>query len=117
MPSTYESTSCETCRFAPVSLLAGGTPRPSQTRRRLLAGLARDGQTGSRLLQNRAATGVENAPFQNPFRDGTCKRLIFQHPSRAMSVFQKDLLLGIGSGSWFNGVILSIDADLPELLQ
>jgi hypothetical protein len=25
MPSTYESTSCETCRFAPVSLLAGGT--------------------------------------------------------------------------------------------
>ena len=40
-----------------------------------------------------AATGVESAPFQNPSRNGTCERLTFQHPSRAILVFQKDLFL------------------------
>jgi len=42
---------------------------------------------------NKGATGIETVPFQNPSRNGTRERLIFQHPSRAISVFQKDLFL------------------------
>jgi hypothetical protein len=40
-----------------------------------------------------AAPGSETAPFQNPSRNGTCKRLTLQHPARAISIFQKDLFL------------------------
>ena len=39
---------------------------------------------------NRAATGIETVLFQNPCRNGTRERLIFQRPSRAIWVFQKD---------------------------
>jgi len=42
---------------------------------------------------NKGATGIETVPFQNPSRNGMRERLIFQHPSRAISVFQKDLFL------------------------
>jgi hypothetical protein len=47
-------------------------------------------------VANRAATGVETAPFQNQSRNDTCERLIFQHPSRAILAFQKDLFLETG---------------------
>jgi hypothetical protein len=40
-------------------------------------------------------------PFQNPSRNGTCERLIFQHPSRAILVFQNYLIL---EGSGIGGV-------------
>jgi hypothetical protein len=47
-------------------------------------------------LANTVATGIETVPFQNPSRNSTRKRLIFQRPSRAISVFQKDLFLKVG---------------------
>jgi len=62
--------------------------------------------TGNQVIAaNRAATH-QTRTFQNPSQSGARKRLIFQQPSRVVSVFQKDLFLELGSkefsSSWHN---------------
>ena len=49
------------------------------------------GQTGSNNRRKKG-TDIETVPFQNPSRNSKHKRLIFQHSTRAVSDFQKDLV-------------------------
>lgn len=52
-----------------------------------------DEQTGSNRRGKQGSNGVETGPFQNPSRNGTRERMVFQHPSRAILGFQNDSIM------------------------